>query len=438
MKNLLCAFSLLGAVLATHSSAQAQQSGFSIVTLGNQYIYIEPSNTTCVAPQFLYTGSGLLTQSGITTNTVYGVTEAVTNGEIAYLSFSNNYAIGGPFTVSLVSTNGSNAFFTLVGNPPKNSYGVPLINNQYQYAGASQPNTYYALVTAGNQKGNFFTVVSNTTNRIMVDNQGLKLVSKDVQAINLLPYWTLSALFPSSQATTSFIPTASPSNVMTRIVISPPTTTGTNQPQQAGESYYFNASLTNWVSATNPTVSAGDAVIIPGAYVYVQNTGSNCYPLYEFSSGTLLTNQFNLYFTSSSSNSVISYFSLPRSSAYPIAQIGFTDANFTQSITKSPLARNDLLIVDNGHGAVGATYYRYKNQWYNASSDALPTNPVFAAGTVFGVKKPASKNASTLLVNKDNIPQVKGGAPASLFNRPAPVPTPAPGSPFNTPNTGGD
>jgi len=437
MKNLLCALVLLAAAAMIPCSSEAA-SGFSRTTLGNQYIYIEPSNTTCVAPQFLCPGSGLLTQSGITTNTVYGVTEAVTNGTIAYLSFSNNYAIGGDFAVSAVATNGSNAIFTLVGKPPLNSYGVPLSNNIYQYNGSNQPTTYYALVTAGTQKGNFFTVVSNTTNTLTIDSEGVKLAAKDVQAINLLPYWTLSALFPSSQATISFIPTTNTSNVMTTVVISPPTTTGTNQPQSVGPSFYFNASLTNWVSTTNPTVSAADAVIPPGSYVYVQNLGSNTYPLYEFISGSVMTNQFNIYFTSSASNSVISYFSLPRSTDYQLSKIGFTDLNFTQSPSKSPLARNDVLIIDNGHGGVGAMYYKYKNLWYNTSSDALSTNPVLPAGTVFGVKKPASKNATSLLINQSNLPAPTVVPAASIFKAVYPLPSPGPGAPTNTPNTGGD
>ena len=437
MKNLLCGLALLAAAAMIPCPAKAA-SGFSSTTLGNQYIYIEPSNTTCVAPQFLCPGSGLLTQSGITTNTVYGVTEAVTNGTIAYLSFSNNYAIGGDFAVSAVATNGSNAIFTLVGKPPLNSYGVPLSNNIYQYNGSNQPTTYYALVTAGTQKGNFFTVVSNTTNTLTIDSEGVKLAAKDVQAINLLPYWTLSALFPSSQATISFIPTTNTSNVMTTVVISPPTTTGTNQPQSVGPSFYFNASLTNWVSTTNPTVSAADAVIPPGSYVYVQNLGSNTYPLYEFISGSVMTNQFNIYFTASASNSVISYFSLPRSTDYQLSKIGFTDLNFTQSPSKSLLARNDVLIIDNGHGGVGAMYYKYKNQWYNTSSDALPTNPVLPAGTVFGVKKPSSQNATSLLVNQSNLTAPTVVPAASIFKAVYPLPSPAPGAPTNTPNTGGD
>jgi hypothetical protein len=83
-------------------------------------------------------------------------------------------------------------------------------------------------------------------------------------------------------------------------------------------------------------------------------------------------------------------------------------------------------------------YFKYKNQWYNTSSDALPTNPVFAAGTVFGVLKPASKNGTVLLVNQNNVPTQSGIPSASVFRGPAPVPTIPIGSPTNAPNTGGD
>ena len=394
-------------------AAPAPRSGVTAPWVANQYIYIEPGNTTCVAPQYLYTGAGLLTQVGVTTNVIYGtnnnqvVTEQVTNGQIATLSFSNNYATGGNFAVtalSLTNEGGSLAYnLKLAGNPPKTAGGVPLKPNQYSYVAGVQPVTYYALVTAGTLKGDFFTVQGNTANSLLIDPEGLPIASREITAVSLLPYWSLSSLFPPSQATISFIPTTNPSNVMTKVVISPPVTYGTQQPQNAGQSYYFNADLTNWVSATNPTVPAGDAVIPPGAYVYVQNTGSNNYPLHEFISGSVLTNQFNLFFTSSRTSSVISYFSLPRNSSYPIGQIGFNNSNFTQSTGTGLAQRNDQLIIDNGHGGVSAIYYRFKNQWYN-TDNAVPTNPVFPAGTVFGLKKPSSARGGTsLLINNSNI-----------------------------------
>jgi hypothetical protein len=394
-------------------AAPAPQSGFTAPSVANQYIYIEPGKTTCVAPQYLYTGAGLLTQVGVTTNVIYGtnnnqvVTEQVTNGQIATLSFSNNYATGGNFAVTAVTpTNAGGSLdynLKLAGNPPKTAGGVPLKPDQYSYVAGAQPVTFYALVTAGTMKGDFFTVQGNTANSLLIDPEGLRISSKDITAVSLLPFWSLSSLFPPSQATISFIPTTNPSNVMTKVVISPPVTYGTQQPQDAGQSYYFNANLTNWVSATNPTVPAGDAVIPPGAYVYLQNTGSNNYPLHEFISGSVFTNQFNLFFTSSRTSSVISYFSLPRNSSYPIGQIGFNNSNFTQSTGTGLAQRNDQLIIDNGHGGVSAIYYRFKNQWYN-TGNAVPTNPVFPAGTVFGLKKPSSALGGTsLLINNSNI-----------------------------------
>lgn len=394
-------------------AATAQQTGVTAPSMGNQYIYIEPGNTTCVAPRFLCTGAGILTQGGVTTNVVYGtnnnevVTEQMTNGQIATLSFSNNYATGGNFAVTAVTpTNAGgsiNYILKLAGNPPRNAGGVPLKPNQYSYVAGVQPVTYYALVTAGKFKGDYFTVQGNSSNSLLIDPEGLGINSKDISAVSLLPFWSLSSLFPPSQATVSFIPTTNASNVMTKVVISPPVTYGTQQPQDAGQSYYFNAGISNWVSATNPSVPAGDAVIPPGAYVYVQNTGSNSYPLHEFISGSVLANQFNFFFSTSRTSSVTSYFSLPRNSSYPIGQIGFNDSNFTQSTGTGIAQRNDQLIIDNGHGGVAAVYYRFKNQWYN-TDNPVPTNPVFPAGTVFGLKKPSSARGGTsLLINQSNI-----------------------------------
>lgn len=413
MKKHLSLATLL--IMGCLHAALAAQSGVTASWMANQYIYIEPGNTTCVAPQYLSTGAGLLTQGGVTTNVVYGsgtsssqvVTEQVVDGEIATLSFSNNYATGGNFSVSGVTpTNADSAVeynLLLAGKPPKNAGGVPLKPNQYAYVAGTQPVTYFVLVTAGNLKGDFFTVQGNTANSLLIDPEGVSITAKDITAVSLIPYWSLSSLFPESQATISFIPTTDPSNVMTKVVISPPVTYGTQPPQDVGQSYYFSANLTSWVSTTDPSVSAADVVIPPGAYVYVQNTGTNNYPLHVFLSGSVLINPFNFFFTSSRTSSVISYFSLPRNSTYPIGQIGFNDSNFKQSTGTGTAQRNDQLIIDNGHGGVGAIYYRYKNKWYN-TDNAVPTNPVFPAGTVFGLKKPsAARDGTSILINQSNI-----------------------------------
>ncbi len=387
-------------------------------SVGNQYVYIEPNNTTVVAPQFLAPGSGLLTQSGITTVTNSGVTEQVDNGTIVYLTFQNNYATGGIFAVPSVTQTGGNVTFALAGNPPVNSYGAPLAVNQYQYEPPDQPSTFYTLVTEGIQKGTTFTVLSNTKDSLLVDLEGLTAVLEDVREVNLVPDWTLSTLFPASQATISFIPTTDPSNIMTTVVIAPLMTTGSQQPQTVGQSFYFSGNLSAWVNTSNPTVPAGDSVIPPGNYVYVQNTSTNNYPLHAFVSGTVLKTPFSIYLSSSPTETVITYFALPRNSPYRLSQIGFNDSNFTQSPNKSALSRKDVLIEDNGHGGVAAAFYRSKNEWYQVSNDNYPTNPLFQAGTVFGVSKQANNEGTKVLVNQTT--------PAP---KPTPAPTPTPAAP---------
>jgi len=438
MKFLIYCLILAASLFAGQKIAQAAASGYSPTVLGSQYLDIQPGETTVIVPQFLCPGSGLLTQSGILTNTVFGVTEAVTNGAISILSFTNNYAIGGPFFVATALASGADYILNLSGKPPLNSDNAPLANGQYQYVPTNQPTTYFALVTAGTLKGNFFTVLSNTAASLLIDPSGLAIAPHAILAIDLLPYWTLSSLFPSSMTNISFIATTNASNVMSTVVISPNYTINTQQPQQAGQSYYFNASISNWVNVTNPGVAAGDAIVAPGAYVYFQNTASNSYPLQEFISGRVLTAQLDLYFTSSSTNTVVTYFGLPRNSPYKLSEIGFNGVNFTPSTSKSLVGRNDLLILDDGHGGIGATYYSYGGQWYDSSSDALPTDPTFPPGSVFGVMKHPSQNGVKLLVNNYNEQPTHGKPNPAVFEAGGPGPIPNPGSPANPINTGGD
>ena len=86
----------------------------------------------------------------------------------------------------------------------------------------------------------------------------------------------------------------------------------------------------------------------------MQNTGTGAYPLRVFISGSLLTDPFKFYLTSTKNVSTISYFSLPRNSAYAIGDIGFNNSNFTQSTGTGVSQRNDEIILDDGHGGVAA------------------------------------------------------------------------------------
>jgi uncharacterized protein (TIGR02597 family) len=305
----------------------------------------------------------------------------------------------GTFRVTGVNPDGETATLALAGRPPLDSYGAPLLDDQYKPAAE----TYYAFVTAGDWTGLFFTVTANTATTLVIHTGGLPGGrATSVRSIEVRPYWSLETLFPASVAQVSFIPTADPGDVKTRLVLSPLITSGDEQPQQVGEAYYYSSAVSGWVSAADPDVAAGKVLVAPGRYLYLQNTSAGSYPLDAVIAGSVLTAPLRQNLYTSAEDNTITYFALARSSDYKLSQIGLTAANFTPSLNQSPLGRNDLLLVDDGFGGVGAVYYLYKSKWYTTGS-ALPVDPVLPAGTAYAVMKKAGPGPVKVLVNRNNL-----------------------------------
>jgi uncharacterized protein (TIGR02597 family) len=315
----------------------------------------------------------------------------------------------GTFRVTGVTTVGDTSTLQLSGKPPLDSYDAPLQENQYQ----AGDETYYAIVTAGDWTGYFFTITANTANTLEVHTGGLTGGrATSVRSIEVRPYWSLETLFPSSTAEVSFIPTTDPADVKTRLVLPPLYTTGTDKPQETGDAFYYSSTDQGWVSAADPATAAGKVLVAPGRYVYLQNTGAGSYPLDAIIAGTVLTAPLRqTLYASEEAHATITYFALARTSDYKLSQIGLTDANFTPSEDQSLLGlspsldhtlldRKDVLIVDDGFGGVGALYYRYKKKWYTTTT-ALPVDPVLPAGTVFGVLK--KSGPATEFTNRNNL-----------------------------------
>lgn len=353
--------SLIFALLCT-GLADAKPKVAKGVT-GSQYIYQAAGTTNIIAPQF-------------------------------------QRAPVASFHVTSIVATATTADLTLRGKPPLDSYGVPLLQDQYKFDSTYQPDVYYALVTAGKARGSFFTVITNSPVSITIGLEGVALTNKDIKAVEVRPYWSLDTLFPASQANLSFIPTTESSGIMTQLIVSPLVLPDGSTPQQFAPSYYFNAATNSWADVTTPSINVGNTIVRPGQYLYAKNTGTNSFPLHTYISGSVLESQFILPIATGGSV-LTTCFALPRTSDYKLSEIGFDNTNFAQSPDKSALGNKDLLIVDDGHGGVAATYYRYKNQWYDASNDIHPTDPTFPAGTAFGIRKASSSPATGPLKNRD-------------------------------------
>jgi uncharacterized protein (TIGR02597 family) len=303
------------------------------------------------------------------------------------------------FRVTAASTASGLTTLTLAGAPPLDSYGAPLLTNQYQAAA----DTYYAMVTAGDWMGMFFTVTANTATTLEIQTDSLpNSTATSVRSIEIRPYWSLETLFPASVADVSFIPTTDPMAIKTQIVLSPVTVLAGELPQSVGEAFYFNSTASAWVSPTDPSTDKGKTLVAPGRYLYWQNTSAGSYPLDVVIAGTVLTAPFRQNLYSDTDDSLFTAFALPRSSSYKLSQLGLNDVNFTPSLSQGLIGRNDVLVVDDGFGGVAGTYYRYQKKWYSVSSP-LPVDPVLPAGTAYGVLKKASTSPVKVFINLNNV-----------------------------------
>jgi uncharacterized protein (TIGR02597 family) len=363
MKKSILALLVGGQLL---SVALAQDSGISSVTGGQQFIAVAAHETAVVAPEFQPPSVALL-------------------------------------TISSVSTSRNTTTLLLAGNPPLDAYSAPILADAYN---KKVYPVYYALVTAGSSTGSFYSVVSNTASQIVIDTQGETLSSVNVTSIDVRPYWTLETLFPATGAGAAFISTRNTENIMTKLILSPVTVTTAQIPQNQGQKFYFSHSLKNWVSESDPSVSAGAVPVPPGRYLYMQNTGIGSFSIDAYFAGTVLKTPFRIALYSSPTEDLKTLFALPRASAYLLADIGFNDENFSTSTSES---QKDLLFVGDSDIRASGTYYKSGANWYAVGS-AIPVNPIIDSGTVYAVKKTSNPNGNKQLLNINNVSAASGAS----------------------------
>lgn len=307
-------------------------------------------------------------------------------------------------SVSGVSTSATQATLTLEG--------AALTANQFQFNATTQPKTYFALVTAGNLTGTYFLVASNTTSELTVNLDGLTVSgTADVSAVEVRPCWTLATLFPAADANVSFTPSASAGGAARRTQILFPNNNSSGVNRAPVATYFFNnaTGVQDWVLTSATGTKAGTTVILPGGYVIHRNTGGTPVNLAFTHTGSVLARSLTSYVGTTVSIANDSYLSLPRASDYTLAQLGFTDASFTQSLNKGGSGRRDQLLVipQAGSGvnrAPTATYFKFANDWYSvANTTAATNNAIIPAGAAIIIRKVAADGNDRVWVNTNNV-----------------------------------
>jgi uncharacterized protein (TIGR02597 family) len=263
-------------------------------------------------------------------------------------------------------------------------------------AGALAPgtDTYYVRLTSGALKGHFFTITTNDSGSVTVDNAGLDLSTiAAADTLEIAPYWTLGTLYPAGEAGTKFIASNSSDSPETELLFYG-TSTGINRAPSA--SYYFYQGA--WRKVGDATLASFDNTIVyPDTYFIQRNKAS--------ATTVTLTGRVMPSFISTilegASTQNDNYVALAYPSDVTLARTGLATSGFTAST--SPLKLADTLLLFNT-AATGysraplVTYYYYNGGWrkFGAPVTTDFSNTVsIPAGTGFIVRKAANASTTT-------------------------------------------
>lgn len=157
--------------------------------------------------------------------------------------------------------------------------------NMFLYNSPAQTNTHYVSVGNGNKKGMYYTITANSadsgsvdTTTLTVDTAGdvIEGASGLVQgdSISIVPYWTLSTLFPGQVGITTTT-SAGGSGAATKVYFPNLTAVGKNL---APPFYYFYYSGTggsgpSWRRSGSGTAVMNDQIIPPDVPVTIRQDG---------------------------------------------------------------------------------------------------------------------------------------------------------------------
>jgi uncharacterized protein (TIGR02597 family) len=300
--------------------------------------------------------------------------------------------------------------------------GSPWTASQFVYGsnGGAQHNHYYVLIGPCNpsppKEGHTFAVTGNTTNSLTVDTtlENVTGIPANTQ-ITIIPNWTPATVFPATDATFSFTPTASPGTYKTLIRV--PNSSG---PGYAAEYYFFNSA---WQRVT--AGNGNDDALLPDSYFVVRNdNGAPTLPLTSL--GAVLLKKLSVPLMVQTSQAQDNAVSLLRPLDVALNASGLGPAFVTGD--QLLLFNNAQIAFDKSPSAI----YSHTNLggWL-LSGDASMTDrgsDVIPTGTGFIVRKAASNNGTVFWTDSFPVTAIgavsrksHGGVPGSPFDIPLPL-----------------
>jgi len=260
---------------------------------------------------------------------------------------------------------------------------------------------HYVQAITGSQAGIIFDVASNTTDTITIVNNGLSPTGlSNGVSFKVIPYWTLSQLFPSTDQGVSFTASASTTSPARRTQILTPNLTNTGINRSAAATYYF-VTNTYWRSTAGGTNNFDGTPLLPDTYFIVRNTTNSAAGKLTVA-GSVNTGTMTVQLDRAT-NQNDNYVSLGRPVDIRLNDLGLISSGaFQQSVSATtPGRRDQLLVFSNStigfNKAAAVTYYYVTNSGWR--STATGTNDmgssVIPAAVGYVVRKATNATAGS-------------------------------------------
>lgn len=265
---------------------------------------------------------------------------------------------------------------------------------------------HYVQAVGGSQNGMIFDIAANTTDTVTLVDNGIQPTGLDAGATyKVVPYWTLSQLFPSTNQGVSFTPSANTLVTGRRTQILFPNTTGTGINRAASATYYF---VTNsyWRSTTGGTNNFDNTPVLPDSYFIVRNTTNSASGLKLTVAGSVNVGAMTVQLDSVGSSQNDNYVSLGRPTDITLNDLGLISSGaFAPSINTLLTGRRDQLLVFNNaatgfNKAASATYYYLTNAttqgWRSTTAGTNDVgNTVIPAAVGYVIRKATNSGTGT-------------------------------------------
>lgn len=265
---------------------------------------------------------------------------------------------------------------------------------------------HYVQAIGGTQNGMIFDIAANTTDTVTLVDNGIQPTGLDAGATyKVVPYWTLSQLFPSTDQGVSFTPSANTLVTGRRTQVLFPNTTGTGINRAASATYYF---VTNsyWRSTTGGTNNFDNTPVLPDSYFIVRNTTNSASGLKLTVAGSVNVGAMTVQLDSVGSSQNDNYVSLGRPTDITLNDLGLISSGaFAPSINTLLTGRRDQLLVFNNaatgfNKAASATYYYLTNAttqgWRSTTAGTNDVgNTVIPAAVGYVIRKATNSGTGT-------------------------------------------